>query len=125
MKYNDFENGKFCIDIQHAKRFDIASALFVTQFPQGDDRVFCRSFPSGGGYSRYLKDLLPICDADAMTIIFSAFKPSAPIPEKAKLQRIEPMLEQAKKQGCKLWWDVDEVGTDYWDDLKKKKEGAE
>jgi hypothetical protein len=59
-----------------------------------------------------------------MTIIFSAFKPNAPIPEKAKLQRIEPMLEQAKKQGCKFWWDVDEVGTDYWDDFEKKKEGT-
>ena len=37
-KYDSFENGHFCIDIDHARRFDVASALMITQFKQGEDR---------------------------------------------------------------------------------------
>lgn len=102
-RYNSFENGSFCIDIDHARRFGVASALMITQFSQGGDRVFCRAFPSGNGYSRELKDVLPISDEDAMTILFTAFKPDHPIPEGYKIDGIDNLIAKAKSMDKKFW----------------------
>ena len=112
-RYDSFENGSFCIDIDHARRFGVASALMITQFRQGGDRVFCRAFPSGNGYSRELKDVLPISDDDAMTILFTAFKPDRPIPERYKLDSIDNLIAKAKSEDAKFW-----VGDNF-------KEGSE
>ena len=92
--YSSFENGKFCIDIKHARAHGIAGALMVSQFRQDDERLFCRSFNDGWGVSRRYDDVLPICDKDALSIIFSAFKPGRPIPE---LGTIDELL--AKRDG--------------------------
>ena len=102
-RYDSSENGSFCIDINHARRFGVASALMITQFRQGGDRVFCRAFPSGNGYSRELKDVLPICDEDAMTILFTAFKPDKPIPEGYKIDGIDNLIAKAKSENAKFW----------------------
>lgn len=103
VKYDSFCNGHFCIDIDHARRFDVASALMITQFKQGDDRVFCRCFPDGPGVSRYLTDLLPIGNYDAMTILFAAFKPDKPIPERNRLDRIDNLIAKAKSMDNEFW----------------------
>lgn len=102
-RYDSFENGCFCIDIDHARRFSVAGALLITQFKQGEDRVFCRAFPDGVGVSRYMKDLLPICDADVLTIPFTAFKPDKPIPEGYKIDGIDNLIAKAKSMGEKFW----------------------
>ena len=102
-KYDSFENGHFCIDIDHARRFDVASALMITQFKQGEDRVFCRGFPDGTGVSRYLKELLPISNNDAMTILFAAFKPDTPIPEGYRIDSIDNLIAKAKSRDAKFW----------------------
>jgi hypothetical protein len=102
-RYDSFENGSFCIDIDHARRFGVASALMITQFKQGDDRVFCRAFPSGNGYSRGLEDVLPISDDDAITILFTAFKPNHPIPEGYKIDSIDNLIAKAKGSDAKFW----------------------
>ena len=69
--------GYFAIDIDHARRFGIGHALMVSQFRQDDDRLFLRAFPGGPGVSRRFDEVLPICDDDALTIIFSAMKPGS------------------------------------------------
>lgn len=103
-KYDSFENGHFCIDIDHARRFgDVASALMITQFKQGEDRVFCRGFPDGTGVSRYLNELLPISNNDAMTILFTEFKPDAPIPDGYRIDRIDNLISKAKSRDAKFW----------------------
>ena len=103
-KYDSFENGHFCIDIDHARRFDdVASALMITQFKQGEDRVFCRCFPDGTGVSRHLKDLLPISNNDALTILFTAFRPSTPIPEWYTIDSTDRLIYKAKSKDSKFW----------------------
>lgn len=106
--YDSFENGSFCIDIEHARRFGVKHALMITQFKQGADWVFCRKYPDGDGYSRRLKDMLPICDNDAMTIMFSAFEPDKPIPE--KLPDIDVLIADAEKNDMKIWITKNEEG---------------
>ena len=102
-RYDSYENGRFCIDIEHARRFDVASALMITQFKQGENRVFCRSFPTGPGVSRNLKDVLPISNYDAMTILFSAYKPNQKIPEGFKVGNIDDLIAKAKSDDAKFW----------------------
>lgn len=113
-KYSSFENGHFCIDIDHARRFDLASALMISQFQQGEDRVFCRAFPDGCGVSRYMKDLLPICDADVLTILHTAFKPDKPIPEGYKIDGIDNLIAKAKSENAKFW-----VGDNFKEESEK------
>lgn len=99
--YDSFDNGSFCIDIEHARRFGVKHALMITQFPQGGNRVFCRSFPNGNGYTRHYDDLLPICHDDAMSIMFSAFKPDKPIPD--ELPDIDSLVADAKTKNMTFW----------------------
>ncbi len=104
VKYSSFDNGHFCIDIDHARRFgDVASALMITQFKQDDGWVFCRGFPDGVGVSRRLEELLPIGNYDAMTILFAAFKPDKPIPERDKLDSIDNLIAKAKSMDNEFW----------------------
>ena len=99
--YSSFENGTFCIDIDHARRFGIQHALMVSQFRQGDDRLFVRSFPSGNGGSRHFDEVLPICDDDAMTSLFSAFKPDKSIPD--TLCTIDELIAKNKSVDGEEW----------------------
>ena len=106
--YDSFENGTFCIEIDHARRCGVANALMVTQFKQGKDRVFCRAFPSGNGYSRRIENILPICDADAMTIFFTAFEPTEKIPKDFKLRPIDDLIAEHNEKDLKTWAPDDE-----------------
>lgn len=106
-KYDSFDNGRFCVDIEHARRFDVASALLVTQYKQGKDRVFCRVFLSGTGVSRKLVDLLPINDHDAMTIMLTCFEPKEKIPDGYKVCGIDDLIEKAKSLDNDFWVEDD------------------
>ena len=110
-RYDSFENGTFCIDIEHARRAGVASALMITQFKQGEDRVFCRAFPSGCGYSREMENLLPMCDADAMTIFFAAYRPSEKITSDVKLVTIDDLIAQHTAKNLPRWKPSKEGGA--------------
>lgn len=100
--YSCFENGRFAIDIDHARRFGIGHALMVSQFRQDDDRLFLRAFPGGPGVSRRFDEVLPICDDDALTIIFSAMKPGSgeAIPD---LGTIDELLARRAERDGEEW----------------------